>query len=188
MLRSCIVFGIRRVICRNSTTSTYSTCRWRLRWGSPRSNFDTIFELQKTRIHALSCGVVCVIRSLAVLVELRLMPGTDRHTDRRTHRQTQGHGIYRAEHTQLAHSEKYVTPNRPNFAAGLCTCSIPSREWGTCHLVGWGRWNTNSLVSSKFIFTQFFTAHSFMCVNLSKNDRSVFSGTSKLVSLAYFTN
>jgi len=43
--------------------------------------------LQKTRVPALSCGVVCVILRLAV--ELRLV--TDRQTDGRT----QGHGYYR---------------------------------------------------------------------------------------------
>jgi len=41
---------------------------------------------QKTRVPALSCGVVCVILRLAILVEHRLV--TDRQTDR--HRQTQG--------------------------------------------------------------------------------------------------
>ena len=35
--------------------------------------------LQKTRVPALSCGVVCVILRLAVLVELRLV--SDRPTD-----------------------------------------------------------------------------------------------------------
>ena len=38
--------------------------------------------LQKTRVPGLSCGVVCVILRLAVLVELRLV--TDRQTDGRT--------------------------------------------------------------------------------------------------------
>ena len=37
---------------------------------------------QKTRVPGLSCGVVCVILRLAVLVELRLV--TDRQTDGRT--------------------------------------------------------------------------------------------------------
>jgi len=37
---------------------------------------------QKTRVPGLSCGVVCVILRLAVLVEHRLV--TDRQTDRRT--------------------------------------------------------------------------------------------------------
>jgi len=37
---------------------------------------------KKTRVPGLSCGVVCVILCLAVLVELRLV--TDRQTERRT--------------------------------------------------------------------------------------------------------
>ena len=37
---------------------------------------------QKTKVPGLSCGVVCVILRLAVLVELRLV--TDRQTDRQT--------------------------------------------------------------------------------------------------------
>ena len=41
---------------------------------------------QKTRVPGLSCGVVCVILRLAVLVELRLV------TDSQTDRQTQAHG------------------------------------------------------------------------------------------------
>jgi len=41
---------------------------------------------QKTRLPRLSCGVVCVILRLAVLVELRLVTDTD------TDRQTQAHG------------------------------------------------------------------------------------------------
>ena len=42
--------------------------------------------LQKTRVAVLSCGVVCVILHLAVLVELRLLTDgqTDRQTDGRT--------------------------------------------------------------------------------------------------------
>ena len=38
--------------------------------------------LQKTRVRGLSCGVVCVILRLAVLVEHRLV--TDRQTDGQT--------------------------------------------------------------------------------------------------------
>ena len=45
------------------------------------------------RVPGLSCGVVCVILRLAVLVEHRLV--TDGRTDRQTDRQTQGHGQYR---------------------------------------------------------------------------------------------
>ena len=42
--------------------------------------------LQKNGVRELSCGVVFVVRRLAVLLELRLV--TDRQTDGRT----QGHG------------------------------------------------------------------------------------------------
>jgi len=45
---------------------------------------------QKTRVPGVSCGVVCVILRLAVLVELRLV--TDGQTDRQTDGRTQGHG------------------------------------------------------------------------------------------------
>jgi len=45
---------------------------------------------QKTRVPGLSCGVVCVILRLAVLVEHRLV--TDGRTDRQKDRRTQGHG------------------------------------------------------------------------------------------------
>ena len=45
---------------------------------------------QKTRVFVVSCGVVCVILRLAVLVELRLVTDTDRQTDGQT--QTQAHG------------------------------------------------------------------------------------------------
>jgi len=45
---------------------------------------------QKTRVPGLSCGVVCVILRLAVIVELRLV--TDRETDRQTQTRTQAHG------------------------------------------------------------------------------------------------
>jgi len=41
---------------------------------------------QKTRIMGLSCGVVCVILRLAVLIQYRSV--TDTHTDTQTHRHT----------------------------------------------------------------------------------------------------
>jgi len=44
---------------------------------------------QKTRVPGLSCGVVCVILRLAVLVEHRLV--SDRQTD--TDGRTQAHGM-----------------------------------------------------------------------------------------------
>jgi len=42
----------------------------------------------------LSCGVVCVILRLAVLIQYRSV--TDTHTDTQTHRQTHDDGKYRA--------------------------------------------------------------------------------------------
>ena len=45
--------------------------------------------LQKTRVPGLSCGVVCVILRLAVVVEHRLV--TDGQTDGQTDRRTDGH-------------------------------------------------------------------------------------------------
>ena len=44
---------------------------------------------QKTRIPGLSCGVVCVILRLAILVEHRLV--SDRQIDRQTDRHGHGH-------------------------------------------------------------------------------------------------
>jgi len=41
--------------------------------------------LQKTRVHGLSCGVVCVILCLAVLLELRLVTNRHRQTRRDRH-------------------------------------------------------------------------------------------------------
>ena len=37
---------------------------------------------QKTRVSGLSSGVVCMIPNLSILVEHRLVPDTDRQTDR----------------------------------------------------------------------------------------------------------
>jgi len=45
---------------------------------------------QKTRVMGLSCGVVCVILSLAVLIQYRSV------TDTQTHTETHDDGIYRA--------------------------------------------------------------------------------------------
>ena len=58
----------------------------RLRRGVTPVEFRGDLWRQKTRVPVVSCGVVCVILRLAVLVEHRLV--TDRQTDRRT----QGHG------------------------------------------------------------------------------------------------
>jgi len=67
---------------------TYPTCIWR-----PIDDpveFRRDLWRQKTRVSALSCGVVCVILRLAVFVEHRLV--TDRQTDGRTDRRAQAHG------------------------------------------------------------------------------------------------
>jgi len=41
---------------------------------------------QKTRVPGLSCGIICVILRLAVLIQYRSV--TDRQTDTQTHRYT----------------------------------------------------------------------------------------------------
>jgi len=49
---------------------------------------------QKTRFPGLLCGIICVILSLAVLIQYRSV--TDRQTDRHTHKQTHDDSIYHA--------------------------------------------------------------------------------------------
>ena len=56
----------------------HPTCIRRPRRGWPRSKYAEIFGIRKLDSPGRSCGVVCVILRLAVLVELRL--GTDRQT------------------------------------------------------------------------------------------------------------
>ena len=68
-------------------------------FGVTAFKFRKGFWHQKTRVPGLSCGVVCVIVCLAVLVEHRLV--TDRQTQTDGQKQTQGHGIYHAEHSSL---------------------------------------------------------------------------------------
>ena len=46
----------------------------------------------KARVPGLSCGVVCVILRLTVIVELRLVTDRHRQTQTQTDRQTQAHG------------------------------------------------------------------------------------------------
>ena len=98
MRLSCTLFEIRRVICRNSPTSTNPSCIWH-----HRSNFTKIFGTRKLE-SVWPCGPVCFILHLAILVELRLASvsqtqthgHTHTHTHTHTHRQTHGHSINRA--------------------------------------------------------------------------------------------
>ena len=63
----------------------HPTCIRRRRRGVTPVEFRGDLWHQKTRVPGLSCGVVCVILCLAVLVELRLL--TDRHGHGRTRTQ-----------------------------------------------------------------------------------------------------
>jgi len=53
------------------------------RLGGINFEFRGDLWLQETRVPGLSCGIVCVILRLAVLVELRLV--TDKRTDGHMH-------------------------------------------------------------------------------------------------------
>ena len=57
--------------------------------GVTLSEFRKDFWYQKTRVPGLSRGFVCVILSVAVLIQYRLV--TDGQTDTQTDRQTDGH-------------------------------------------------------------------------------------------------
>ena len=81
---SCTVFEIRRVICRNSPTSTIPHLHLAPPLGVTPFEFRTDFWHHKNRVPGLSCGVVCVFLGLAILVEHRLVTDTDRQTDRHT--------------------------------------------------------------------------------------------------------
>ena len=72
---------------------TYPTSIWRPRWGVTPFEFLKDFWHQKTRVPGLSCGVVCMILRVAVLIQYRLVTDrrTDGQTDRQTDRQTHGH-------------------------------------------------------------------------------------------------
>ena len=67
-------------------------------WGLIPFEFRRELWCQKTRVTGLSCGVICVILRLAVLIQYRSVTDThtDRQTDRETDRQTHDDGIYRA--------------------------------------------------------------------------------------------
>jgi len=88
MRLSCTVIKIQPVICRKSPILTHPTYIWCPHREWPRSNFAETFGFRKL-VPGLSCGVVCVILRLTVLVEHRT-PTCDGQTDGRT----QGHGQY----------------------------------------------------------------------------------------------
>ena len=49
------------------------------------------FGVRKYRVKGLSCGVICVILSLAVLIQYRSVTDTHTHTHTHTDRQTDRH-------------------------------------------------------------------------------------------------
>jgi len=72
--------------------------------GDPRSNSVMIFGIRK-RVMELSCGVVCVILRLAVLIQYRSV------TDRQTHRQTDTHTDTRRRHIPRLARRRAVKKN-----------------------------------------------------------------------------
>jgi len=83
---------------------------------------------QKTRVFGVSCGVVCVILRLALLVEHRLV------TDRRT----QGHGYYRgciASRGKIivAGFEYQVMPRQVTLRNRESASPKPLRKMDTCY-------------------------------------------------------
>jgi len=130
MRLSCTVFEIWWVICRNSPPSTHPTCIWRPVGDVPVA-FPKDFWHQKTRVPGLSCGLLCVILRLAVLVEHRLV------TDSQTH----SHSIYRAEHSSRGKNEHVLWLSFSYFwcysvvTAVICITSIVWIYfcWTSCH-------------------------------------------------------
>jgi len=70
MRLSCTVFEIQPVICRKSTILAHLTAAFGAPVGVTPVEFRGDLWRQKTRVPELSCGVVCVILRLAVLIEL----------------------------------------------------------------------------------------------------------------------
>ena len=79
MRLSCTVFEILPIL-------SHPTCIW-CPVGVTPVEFRGDLWHQETRVPVISCGVVCVILRLAVLIELRLVT-----EDGRTDRRTQSHG------------------------------------------------------------------------------------------------
>ena len=88
MCLSFTVFEKMPAICRKSPIVTTPPAFGALVGGDP-VEFRGDLRHQKTRVPAVSCGVVCVILRFAVLVELRLVP--DRQTQTDTDRRSQAH-------------------------------------------------------------------------------------------------
>ena len=82
--------------------------------------FEFLHDLwhQKTRVMGLSCGVVCVILRLAVLIQYRSV--TDRHTDTQTYTQTD-------RHTTTAYTALSIASRGKNrhFSVCLAICYQP---------------------------------------------------------------
>ena len=70
-----------QVICRKSRILTYATCIWHPHWGD--FEFRRNLWHQETSVLRLSCRVIHMILSLAVLTQYQYV--TDRWSDRQTH-------------------------------------------------------------------------------------------------------
>ena len=94
---------------------------------------------QKTRVPALSCGVVCVIVRLAVLVELRLVTDTGRHRPMASTADAQHRAVKTKAETQAedhsvdkrTKSQRIFTARR--YASAVCAVvACPSVRLSVC--------------------------------------------------------
>jgi len=74
---------------------SHPTCICRPHMGWSRSNFAVIVGVRKL-VTTLSCGIICVIMRLAVLIQYRSVSDTHIQTGRRSEVQTHDDGLYRA--------------------------------------------------------------------------------------------
>jgi len=82
------IWVLYRVICQTSPILTYPTCIWHPRWVTP-FEFGGYLRHQETRFPGLSCGVACMILSLAVFIQYRHV--TEGQTDGLTDGRADGH-------------------------------------------------------------------------------------------------